>query len=202
MARPHSKTLLSPDELEEEKKRVAQLVEENQLAMAQEAAAGGRKYIRDLKELARTARDERAKFSALSKLIEIAMPKKDSPLVSINVGQNFVSHLGLPTPVGRTAIDVIPEIPQLPQPRGLLPEPEIMPMQIDVAEPVSVPKIGPTEVYRAPFSRKKVDMNKPHFPREIEQIDPKSLPEATPAQLSGVPKQAEQHPRAERYDSE
>ena len=199
MARPHKAVPLSEDQLDVYKKRVAALVEQNQLGMAEEAAAGGRSYIKELKALARNARDERARFSALAKLVDIAMPKKDSPLVSIQVGQNFVSHLGLPPPIERTAIDVIPEFAQLPARPSLLPEPEVMPKEIVVEAELPRPKVGGEPTYRPRFERKKIDMNEDHFPREIEHIDPKSLPEASPKLLSAVPKQPEGHPVAEKY---
>lgn len=200
MARPHTKQLLSDAELEAKKERVARLVAEGQLAMTEEVMAGSKEYIRGLKRLASSARDERARFSALAKLTELALPAKQGPMVTVNVGQNFISHLGLPPPSEPKAIDVGGEFRQLPQRPGILPEPTVMPRQIAAPPAVEVQKVVPETAHRTRFLSSRVAMDEAHGAPETAHFDPKTVPEATPATLSGVPKQPAGHPAASQYD--
>lgn len=161
-----------PEErMKERRAYLSNVREQIRMEVELEALAGAREAVRQLKQLSRKARDERARYSAAAKLVDIAMPKEAVPLVNLNIGTNFTSHLGLPAPPA-VLIEQAPEVKALaPAPRVVsLPEPEIMPVQIGPEEPVSTPKIEPEGPQDDGFIKRVIDITARHAAPEVTKI--------------------------------
>jgi hypothetical protein len=159
---------MTKEALESQRLYVARIREEIALETEIEALQGAKAAVRTLKQMAANARDERARYSAAAKIVDIVMPKSTGPLVNLSFGNNYISHLGLPPPPERP--NALPGIIE----RGLLPEPQIMPRQITAEEPMSVTKIVPEGDNRGRFSPKTIDI-------EASFRRAESVPEALPA---------------------
>jgi hypothetical protein len=171
---------MTKEALESQRLYVARIREEIALETEIEALQGAKAAVRTLKEMAKSARDERARYSAAAKIVDIVMPKATGPLVNLSFGNNYISHLGLPPPPQR------PNALPGPISQGLLPEPQIMPRQIEAEEPVPLTKIVPEGDNRGRFSHKTIDI-------EASFTRSESVPEAESAPI-GQPRREIEDP--------
>lgn len=169
---------MTKEALESQRLYVARIREEIALETEIEALQGAKAAVRTLKEMAKSARDERARYSAAAKIVDIVMPKATGPLVNLSFGNNYISHLGLPPPPQR------PNALPGPLHQGLLPEPQIMPKLIGAEESVPVPKIVAEGDQRGRFRREAIDV-------EASFTRAESVPEALPAPSGQPPRQIE-----------
>jgi hypothetical protein len=177
----HRRIPMTKEQLEARRQYLAQIREEIALEAEEETLQGARLAVRTLKALAKNGRDERAKYSAAAKILDIVLPKSTGPLVNLSFGGNFISHLGLPPPPDR------PNALPGPIRRDLLPEPQIMPRRIAAEETVSVTKIAPESDKRGRFSTQAsmIDagfrtVEDPPAPREAPVQPPREIPALPP----------------------
>ena len=166
----HHRVPMTKEKLEARRAYLAQIREEVALEAEEEALQGAREAVRVLKRMARSARDERARYSAAAKIVDIVMPKATGPLVNLSFGNSFISHLGLPPPPPR------PEALPGPVNRLALPEPQVLPKQVLPEAAPEKTRIVPEEDYRGRFSQKPIDIEA-SFASSESVAKPLSAPE-------------------------
>jgi hypothetical protein len=209
----------SDERMKGRRRYVANVREQVRIETELEALSGARQAVKELKKLARGARDERARYSAAAKLVDIAMPKEAVPLVNLNIGTAYTSHLGLPPPpvlVMPPAVEVkalaaapLTPIVSLPEPEIVatatsrdLRDPEIMPTQIGPEEPVSVEKIGPEDAEGRGFLRETIDIEARHSAPEVTKLEAERVTKPFSGAVKQLRERSASHPLARAFQRE
>jgi hypothetical protein len=204
--RKHEREEWDDERMKTRRRYLANVREQVRMETELEALSGARQAVRELKKLARGARDERARYSAAAKLVEIAMPKEAVPLVNLNIGTNYTSHLGLPPPPAVFSFPPAPEVKALieaPAPRIVdLPEPEVMPTQIGPEEPVSIEKIGPEDAQGRGYQRQTIDISARHASPEVTKIDGEQAPKPFDGSVKAIRDALAEHPLPVPYPTD
>jgi hypothetical protein len=200
--RKHEREQWGDEQMKTRRRYLSNVREQVRMEVELEALMGARQAVRELKKLSRNARDERARYSAAAKLVDIAMPKEAVPLVNLNIGTNYTSHLGLPPPPA-ISLPATPEIKALaaaPAPKIVnLPDPEVMPIQIGPEEAASVEKIGPEDVQGRGLQRQTIDITARHLPPEVTKIDTDQVTKPFDGSVKAIREALAEHPLPAPY---
>jgi hypothetical protein len=142
---------------------VKKKLQEAQLSAMEEIAEAGPEAVGALRHLANKAEDERARYSAASKIVDLLLPRQQAPLVQINMGENLKSHLNLPAAPEALPIDVTAQI------HGK------SAVEIVKQEVAKRALITPEAAAKARFMRQRFDVS---MPRDMP--DPQRVPEPKP----------------------
>lgn len=124
-------------------------------------AGAARPAAESLALLSTDAVDERARYSAASKIVDWAAPPKTSPLIAINNALQFHSHLGLPQGPTVEQVTTDPRVrPPLPNVRPIRPELAEARAAIEVEPAYADPLRGQTRRMETPESYE-VDLTMP-----------------------------------------
>ena len=162
--------LLDREQLKRQADRADLVLQKQRLKLTREMGSLRKKAVATLRDVMLSSEDDRARYSAASKVLDFISPPKDrGAMININLG-NFTSHLGLPAaPVDRQGRQT-----QLPPAPAIEAEVKMLPPAREIR------KITPAAANEVGFSRKPIVTSDFSPPPEVEREEFSSLRKPEP----------------------